>query len=257
MESAENKTARLLQLKALLLAHPQGLTKAEIARRLGVHRSTAGRYVDELSRQLNIPIWEDGNYIGINRDDYEIEINLNIHESMAIHLATRLMATRMDKHNPHAASALRQLGESLSELAPHLSRHLRLSAEVMDDAGQRYDPNYLRVLEVLTHAWAQGQWVHIWHKSEKSGKVFEYNFAPYFIEPYAVGQTTHVMGCCQTPDRMRTFKIERIERAELQKDTFYTIPSGTPTRSRWRLRSSFIPASPDESGKRAGTAAKA
>jgi CRISPR-associated endonuclease/helicase Cas3 len=223
MEAAENKSLRLAQLIELLLAHPQGMIKADIARRLNVHRSTVGRYIDELSQQLHIPIWEDGNLIGINRDDYEMKVNLNIHESMAIHLATRLMATRMDKHNPHAAAALRKLGQSLDKFAPQISQHLLASAEVMDDVAQRRDPNYLRVLELLTRAWSEGRLVHIWHKQEGTGKVFDYEFAPYFIEPYAVGQTAHVIGLRKSPDKMRTFKLERIERAELLAD-LYTIP---------------------------------
>ncbi|MCB0212826.1 MAG: WYL domain-containing protein, partial [Anaerolineae bacterium] len=90
-------------------------------------------------------------------------------------------------------------------------------------------PNYLRILEVLTRCWSEGRRVHIWHKSERTGKVIEYIFAPYFIEPYAVGQTTHVIGLGRSldrmsPDRMWTFKIERIERAEPLDET-YTIPA--------------------------------
>jgi CRISPR-associated endonuclease/helicase Cas3 len=224
MEAAENKSARLLQLRELLLAHPQGLTKAEIARRLNVHRSTAGRYVDELSQQLHMPIWEDGNLIGINRDDYEMKVNLNIHESMAVHLATRLMATRMDKHNPHAAAALRKLSQALGNFAPHISQHLLISAKVMDDAAQRYDPNYLHTLETLTRAWSDGRMTRIWHKYEDTGKVFEYEFAPYFIEPYAIGQTTHVIGLRKPPGQVRTFKLERIQRAELLGET-YKVPA--------------------------------
>jgi hypothetical protein len=29
---------------------------------------------------------------------------MTLHEATALHLAARLMATRMDKHNPHAAA---------------------------------------------------------------------------------------------------------------------------------------------------------
>ncbi len=224
MEAAEYKSARLLQLKELLLAHPQGMTKAEIARRLNVHRSTAGRYVNEMSQQLHIPIWEDGNLVGINRDEYETKVHLTLHESMAVHLATRLMATRMDKHNPHAAAALRKLGQALEKFAPQISHHLLISADVMDDAAQRYDPNYLRILETLTRAWSEGCLVHLWHKQEGTGRIFEYDFAPYFIEPYAIGQTTHVIGRRKSPDKMLTFKLERIQRAELLTET-YSIPA--------------------------------
>jgi predicted DNA-binding transcriptional regulator YafY len=222
MEAAETKSSRLLQTEQLLLAYPQGLSRAEIARRLEVNRSTAKRYIDELSRR--IPIWEDNNLVGINRDDYKIDIRLTLHESMAIHLATRLMTTWLDKHNRHAASALRQLGRALDKLAPRISQHLLASANVMDDAGQRHDPNYLRVLEILTQAWSQERWVHLWHKQEQTGRIFEYDFAPYFIEPYAIGRTTHVIGLRRNPDKRLTFKLERIERVELLEET-YAIPA--------------------------------
>jgi len=220
MERASNKAERLLQLEQLLLAFPEGLHKAEIARRLGIHRSTAGRYIEELS--LRIPIWQDGNLLGIDRDDYLTHVRLTMHESMALHLAARLMATRTDKHNPHAASALRKLGVALDRLAPLISCHLTASAAVMDDAARRHDPVYLEVLETLTRAWSQGRMVHLWHRHE-SGRVHEYDFAPYFIEPYAVGQTTHAIGWREPPGAVRTFKIERIQRIEMTAQP-YTVP---------------------------------
>lgn len=63
------KTERLFQLQHLLLAHPEGLIQAEIARRLGVHPSTVMRYITELS--IILPIWEDEDRkLGIEQDDY-------------------------------------------------------------------------------------------------------------------------------------------------------------------------------------------
>jgi len=222
MERSSSKAERLLQLEQLLLAFPEGLHRAEIARRLGVHRATAGRYIEEVGR--HIPIWQDGNLFGINRDDYLTHVRLTIHESMAVHLAARLMATRTDKHNPHAAAALRKLGQALEGFAPLISQHLLASAEVMDDAARRHDPVYLEVLETLTRAWSQGRMVHLWHKHKPSGRVYEYDFAPYFIEPYAVGQTTHVIGWREPPKAVRTFKLERVQRIELTNKP-YTIPA--------------------------------
>ena len=42
-ERTLNKAGRLLRIEQLLLAHPDGLTQAQLARRLGVHRSTISR----------------------------------------------------------------------------------------------------------------------------------------------------------------------------------------------------------------------
>ncbi len=223
-EKAQGKAERLLKIEQLLLAHPEGLTRAEIARRLGVHRATIGRDIDQLSTSGGLPIYEDGGRLKLNRDAYLTKVRFTMHEALAIHLAARLMATRMDKWNPHAASALRKLGQSLEALAPPISRHVLAAADVMDESGTvRRDPLYLKVLEKLTRAWSEGRMVHLLHEME-DGRTFEYDFAPYFIEPYAIGRTTHVIGWRDPPKKVRTFKIERIRWVELLPNKRYTIP---------------------------------
>jgi CRISPR-associated endonuclease/helicase Cas3 len=221
MERATTKAERLLQIESLLLAHPAGLSQAEIARRLGVNRSTIYRYLPDLTKRFAIYELDDGR-LAIDRDHYLMNVRLTLHESMAVHLAARLMATRSDKQNPHAAAALRKLGLALQKLAPRVAEHLQASASVMEDQAQRHDPVYLHALEALTRAWSDGQVAHVWHRME-DGRVFDYDLAPYFIEPYAVGQTTHVIGWREPPGALRTFKLERIQRVELTEQR-YTIP---------------------------------
>lgn len=210
-DRAMNKTARLLQIEALLLAHPEGLTQAEIARRLGVNRSTVHRYLPDLEP---FAVYEDGDKLVINREVYVTNVRFTLHEAMAMHLAARLMATRTDKHNPHAASALRKIGVALERLAPLISQHLAASADSMDEQAQRQDPVYLEVLEGLTRAWSERRKVKVWHQHEETRQIHTYVLAPYFIEPYAVGQTTHVIGWREPPDALRTLKLERIRRIE-------------------------------------------
>lgn len=221
-ERLERKIERLDELESLLLEHPEGLTKAEIARRLGVHRSTAAEYIDDLSRRVVLYEPSEGRY-AIDREAYKVNVRLTLHESLAVHLAARLLTTRTDKHNPHAAGALRKLGIALEKLAPRISQHLALSADVLDDDSRRRDPVFLQILEMLTRAWSLGKKVQLTHEVEP-GKIFEYTFAPYFIEPYAVGRTLHVIGFREPPGKIRTFKVENIRTARLLESESFEIP---------------------------------
>ena len=220
MKRAANKAERLLQIEALLLGHPEGLTQAEIARRVGVNRSTIYRYLPDLD-EFSVYETPEGK-LAIDRDHYLTNVRLTLHEAMAFHLAARLMATRTDKHNPHAAAALRKLGLSLEKLAPFISDHLAASADVIDDQARRHDPVYVEAVEKLTRAWSVGRKVSLQHQMPDQ-RVFTYIFAPYFIEPYAVGRTTHVIGWREPPNALRTFKIERVKTVTLLDET-YTIP---------------------------------
>ena len=222
MPRADTKAERLLQIEKLLLSHPEGLTQAETARRLGVHRSTIHRDLPDLTKLF--PIYEtEDDRLCIDRTAYLVNVHFTLYEAMAVHLAARLMATRTDRQNPHAAAALRKLGLALERLAPHISQHMQQSADMMDTRAQRHDPVYLQVLETLTQAWAEVRKVRLWHRHEETGRVFEYVFAPYFIEPYAVGQTTHAIGWREPPGALRTFKVERIQRIQLLPER-YAIP---------------------------------
>jgi CRISPR-associated endonuclease/helicase Cas3 len=227
MERAHNKASRLIQIENLLLAHPEGLTQAELARRLQVNRSTINRYIPDLPKHIYIEL--DGCW-KIDRTAELIHVRLNLHEALAVHLASRLLARRMDRQNPHAASALRKIGTAMERWAKRISRHVLQSAEVMEEAAQRHDPVYLQALEKLTQAWAEQRKVQIWHRKESSEPVTMHIYSPYFIEPYAVGQTTFVIGYSDTRKAVRTFKIERIERVELTHEA-YEIPADFDPRS--------------------------
>jgi len=100
MKPAEVKADRLLKIEALLLGHPEGLSQAEIARRLGVNRLTIGRYLPNLPGYIYM---DDENLWHIDREAFLINVRFNLHEALAVHLAARLLATRMDRQNPHAA----------------------------------------------------------------------------------------------------------------------------------------------------------
>jgi predicted DNA-binding transcriptional regulator YafY len=227
MERASTKAERLLQIEALLLAHPEGLTQAEIARRVGVNRSTIYRHLPDLTKRFAVYETDDGR-LAVDRDQYLTQVRLTLHEAMAVHLAARLMTSCMDKHNPYAGSALRKLGIALEKLAPLITLHLAASADVMDDAAQRHDPVYLHVLETLTRAWSERRKVQVWHQHGETRQVHDYVFAPYFIEPYAIGQTSHVIGWREPPGALRTFKIERIRRVEKLDEPYEIEPDFDP-----------------------------
>jgi CRISPR-associated endonuclease/helicase Cas3 len=118
MERAQNKASRLIQIENLLLAYPEGLTQAELARRLQVDRSTINRYLVDLPKHIYI---EDDGRLRLDRTADLINVRLNLHETLAVHLASRLLATRMDRQNPHAAAALRKLGSAMERWAPRIS----------------------------------------------------------------------------------------------------------------------------------------
>lgn len=221
MTKSETKAQRILQIEALLLAHPEGLSQSDIARRLDVNRSTIHRYLPDLTQHA--PILEEDGRLFIDRESYLINLRLNIHEALSLYLAIRLLTNHMERHNPHSAALLRKLAHTIEKLTPQISHHFSLSADVIDDPLRFKDPHYISVLESLALAWAESCKARVWHRHSETNKVYEYLFSVYFIEPYAVGHSIHTVGYREPPGDMRTFNIARIERIELTKQ-HYLIP---------------------------------
>jgi len=228
-ERLAKKLWRLKELERHLLdAHPSGLHNAELARRIEISRSEIPEYLDDLAA-LGAQVYDtdDGKH-AIDPATHRVNLRLNLDESMAVLLAIRLLTTRSDKRNPHAAGALRELASAFDKLTPFIAQHIRQSANVVDGEYRRDDPLFLRWLERLTQAWAKQMKVRLDYESDE-GKFSTHTFAPYFIEPYAMGNTLHVIGKPDSFDKLLTLKVERIRNVELLPTSYEIPPDFDPT----------------------------
>ncbi len=221
MEKATGKSTRMLQVEKLLLAQPGPIAQAEVARQVGVNRSTINRMLADLA-ELGVPIFQDDRgQIAINRESYLTNIRLTLNESLAIFLAARLLARYSDKPNPHTVEALLKLGLALEQgIAPQIGKHIIRTSEALRERHGQFQPRYLKTIETLTEAWSRGIKVRIVYRPLKSKRPFEHVFAPYFLEPSAIGYSTYAIGFAEPLGKLRTRKLERIESIALTTETF-------------------------------------
>jgi predicted DNA-binding transcriptional regulator YafY len=85
------------------------------------------------------------------------------------------------------------------------------------------DEKHLRILATVAEAWVSQRQLKITYRPLVAQKAMERVIEPYYIEPAAPGHASYVIGYCHLKDSIRTFKIERIEAAELT-DEPYVIP---------------------------------
>ena len=171
MAGAIGKAERLLHLEMLLATHPEGLRKSEIAERLAVNRSTAGRYITELTGILPL-VEEDDGRIWLDLDRYLRLVRLSPPQIESIHLAFRLFRRKIRLPFPHAAAALRALAIAAERASPGLARGLAESADSLDGhAFPRFTHRYQEPLERLIEAAAASRTVVIRHRSRRRGHI--------------------------------------------------------------------------------------
>ena len=215
------KGERVAQLELLLRSHPEGMRRAEIARRLGVHRSTISRYVEDLSEKIDL--YEENNLIKIRVRDDEGPEALSVYESLAFNMSAELLASNIEIQNPHLASGLRKIAMNMHSYAPKVSANIFALADKIDEGlknnmGQSMVFN--KILEVLIDCWISGHIARITSGNE------EIEIAPYFIgfkeekegrRPITVtGRLRHTMDIV-------TLDIAKMTDAVMLDET-YTIP---------------------------------
>ena len=216
-----SKAQRLCRLCYLLYRNPQGLTASEIARFCSVSTRTAQRDLHDLD-DIGVPLWDnddtDPPRHGIIAGYYLPPVHLTLDDALSLYLAARLLARYADNYDPHIVDTLAKLATILPEpIARHVHQTIR-------SLGTRNECDaFVDVLATLAVAWAGGREVRIWHQAAASAEVHEHLFWPYLIEPAPIGNATYAVGHVVDLDALRTFKIERIVRAELT-DAHYTIP---------------------------------
>ena len=214
-----DRLARFYKVVRYLDAHPEGVTAAELARFLGMAKRTAYRDLDALQKEMEIPVWSDGNgRWGLVEGALLPAFRLTLGEAMAVFLAARLMAKYADAYDPDLASAFLKLGEALPEV---LGRHVERTLDVM--ARRPPDPDGARRLRALTHAWAERRIVELTYdastydptRGPRTARVH-----PYLIEPSAETHALYLIGWDETRKAIRTFKLERIQRLSVSAETF-------------------------------------
>jgi predicted DNA-binding transcriptional regulator YafY len=220
MNRAFAKSGRISQVERLLLANRAHLSQAEIARRCDVHRSTIGRLIqDMVDNEIPVRIDDEG-LVYIERTAYISTLRLKLHEAMAVFLAGRLLARYSDKPNTHAVDALEKLGSALHGVMPELGQHITSTSTALRGRLPKQAHEQQRVLEKVTEAWAASKKVQIWYRPLNAGKAFLHTFAPYFLEPSGIGYSIYAIGMAEPPNKLRTRKLERIERIVLTDEPF-------------------------------------
>ncbi|MBN1934527.1 MAG: WYL domain-containing transcriptional regulator [Anaerolineae bacterium] len=211
------RAERLRAIERMLFVSSEGLRVQDIAEKCGANRRTIYRDLDLLSVS-GVPIWQEGGRFGIEREHYLTTVRLNFNEAIALYMAARLLARHSDEHNPHVVTALDKLATALPD---PVSEHIARTAAYVRKRPVN-DP-YIQVLEAITLAWSLRRKVRLWYHSPRSGQVRQRDFAPYFIEPSGIGYACYAIGFDDWSGEMRTFKLERLERAQVLDQT-YIIP---------------------------------
>ncbi|KGE72160.1 helix-turn-helix transcriptional regulator [Spirochaeta lutea] len=214
------KSERLLQIIELLHDHPEGLSRAEIAKRMGVHRSTIGRDLISLENSFALIEDEDG-LISIDRKSFLSELRLSMFELEALHIAAKLFQKVMNFPFPHAASAMRKLADAQGKVSRALADRMRETAELIDQTSPLLTINYSgyrNVIEQLGIAISEYRPVTIIHYSQNRNENSRYELLPLTLEPHPEGKAIHLIGWMfkETEPSFRTLKIERIQEVHLE-----------------------------------------
>ena len=219
------KGERIAQLELLLRSHPEGIRRAEIARRMGVHRSTISRYVDNLSKHIGI--YEENNLIKLRENDDESSpMELSVYESLAFNMGAEVLASTAEFANPHLASGLRKLAMNMRSYAPKISENALFLAERIDQTIQNnrnVTGHYNAILEVLIDCWVSGRIARI---STSVPDKEEIEIAPYFIgykEELGGRNPITVTGRLRHTKNIVTIPLSQIRNAVMIDET-YTIP---------------------------------
>jgi predicted DNA-binding transcriptional regulator YafY len=213
------KFSRLFRIIALFQGQNRSWRTKEIAEQLEINEDTANDYLNDLSYSGILPVTRDSRnmpwYLPEGAVIPHLELSLSYSEAVSLYLAGRLLAQTQDEQNWHMTMALQKLIEALP---PSLQEQQKMLMELLlfEDA-QR--PNLSNIFQAIASGWVKRQSVRLTYEPP-GGNEFDCFFDPYLLEPSAIGRTIYVLGYSSASKALRTYKLERIKRAELTGKTF-------------------------------------
>jgi len=213
-----DRAARYLLIVAQLQAHPDGISAADVADRIGVSKRTVYRDLDAMSMDAQLPIWQEKGRWGLSGEAFLPPLALTRDEAMVFFLAARLLARASDERDTALIGAFVKLAQILP---PVLAQHLRATVDAY--AGTPRNERFTRVFRVLTQAWEERRVVDIEYgpgvydpaKGPQRRRV-----RPLAIEPSATTRAIYLIAWDEERQGRRTFKVERILDASLTPESF-------------------------------------
>ena len=215
MGRAASRSARLSSLQLLLYYAPRGLTVRQLAERLGVSPRTIQRDLSTIQSEIGVPVTQEGRRYGIAVTCSLPPVTLSLQEARSLLLAACLLLRYSDEADPHSISALERLAGVLPlPVADRIGRIINVLRS------KPLSEQFVRVMETVTDAWAKGRLLRIRYYSRDRPELHEAVVEPYLLDASAPGYATYLIAHSRTHGQMRTFKVERIEQAEMLDEEF-------------------------------------
>ena len=220
--SDETKERRKERLWLHVRQH-NGISQKELAQLTDLENRTTNNYLRELADEAKI---EKRGILWYALPFQEMQLrrfDLTAEEAFTLYLSTRLFVKQSDKKNEPAESALLRLAKMLNATIG-VGYDIQQAAVELAQRKERTD--YQSTFRTLVRAYLSRRKVKIWY-TPLHGNPFETEFSIYLIEPSAIGFSTYIIGYSDLVHEMRSFKIERVDKAEMLFDE-YTIPDDFP-----------------------------
>ena len=213
------RSLRLAQLQRLLRDAGQPLTARQMAERCETSPRTIQRDLLDLE-VMGLQLEQVGHAYQLRAGYFLPPLSLTLAEATSLYLAGSLIVRTSDEHNPVIAQMLRKVGELLPpRLSAQLAERLKqLNAHPRSEA-------FSRAFEQCARAWASGHRLRIRYQSATGRRPHDYVVEPYLLEASAPSFAFYLVGHADWFKAVRTFKLERIEHAELLDEQFDPPPA--------------------------------
>ncbi len=221
MTEQTRRATRLLEIASMFRRHPGGLSVADIARATGYSPRTIQRDLLVLQTENNLPLIDaPGRRYALMPGAAPLgPVRLTLQEARALLLDTRLFFRYADAHDPDGISALEKIAEALPD---PIGQQVQTTADQLKNRPPNREQQH--ILRTITEAWAGSTTVAMRYRSPRATEARRIDLDPYLLEPSAAGNATYVVGYSHQHRAIRTFKLDRILRAELSHNRF--VPEG-------------------------------
>lgn len=151
-------------------------------------------------------------------------IDADAEEALTLYLATRLLVKHTDRRNEIVRNVLYKVADVLHT---DTTIHKSIIESARQLTNRPIEENYQDIYRIIMRATLYKNPVEIRYRPYRS-ESFTAVIHPYLIEPSGLGYATYVIAHNVDMDKLRTYKLERIQSAKLLVRQKFDIPKDFP-----------------------------